>query len=536
MSQYFQNCTIVDGTGATPYQSGLWIKEGRIAQITDIPPVEDGIEIIDCTGLTAMPGFIDAHSHNDFFALSQDDETYFRPFIQQGITTFVVGNCGFSASGYPASSPYVDEIGGSIFSLDEESRRYPDFSQWIQAVDHHALCNLAPLIGHGTARIGVNGQSAKPLSTKDHDSMLTILEDALKNGAPGISLGLMYEPGIFAPKEELLEVARLVKKYDRVLTVHPKAESTVSLSYPIWAGSHLLLALRDLADIVRETGVKLQYSHLIFVGRRTWKDERAALSIFETLRAEGYDVQFDMYPLNYGASVISVVLPEWYMRLSREKRLAPFTRLKLRIMVKVTTALLGFGFSDITIAYAGPEHQDWIGKTICQLAEIWGISPFSAYLRACEETQFGASVLQGGYQNLDIMRRLMRHPLSLYMTDAWVTREGKQNGGIYGAFPMFVEQALLSDYPLEEAVAKMTGLTAHRFGLKDRGVLRTGAHADLVLVDLPALKSRIPEELPPLGVCHVLVGGTPVLWNGQYKGMRGAGSIVLTDTGTQDAV
>ncbi len=527
MNLYFQNAILYDGAGSPPFPGGLWVEGDRIREIRHTPPDVENLTLIDCQGQWLTPGLIDAHSHNDFFALAPQRETYFRPFLQQGITTFVVGNCGFSASGFDPASPYLPTIGGGIFSLDEESQKQGGFAPWCQAADQAAVANIAPLIGHGTARIGVNGKGAEPLTQQRRQAMLAQLEQALKDGALGVSLGLMYEPGIFAPKEELLEVAKLVKKYGRILTVHPKAESNVSLSYPLIGKSHLLRALEELADIVRLTGVRFEYSHLIFVGRRTWPDEPKALQIFADLQKEGFDVGFDMYPLNYGASVITVVLPAWYMKLSKEKRLAPFTQLKLRVMIDVTTRLLGFGFPDITISYAGEKNRGWIGKTIPELAQMWNCSHFAAYIRACEESDFSAGVLQSGYQNLELMRRLMRHPLSLYMTDAWATAQGKQNGAIYGAFPMFLEQAQETGFPLEQAIAKMTGLTAKRFGLKDRGVLRAGAYADLTLIDPSALKSRIVEELPPLGVRYVLVNGQMVVKDGEYVAGQSPGRIVL---------
>jgi len=529
MATYLQNGIIFDGLGSPPKTGGILMDGGRILELRDTAPDMEHLEIIDCSGQWVMPGWIDAHSHNDFFALGSHGEDHFAPFLQQGITTFVTGNCGFSASGYDDASAYANEIGGSIFPQEDDAPRYGDFAAWMEAVNQKASANIAPLTGHGSARIGENGSSGTPLTNEGRERMLFQMEQALKAGALGISLGLMYEPGIFAPKEELLEVARLVKKYDRILTVHPRAESNISLSYSMFGRSHLLRALDELADIVRETGVRFEYSHLIFVGRRTWPDEPAALQIFEDLKAEGYDVGFDLYPLNYGASVITVVLPAWYMELSAKQRLAAGTRAKLWAMVKLTTKLLGFGFPDITISYAGEEHPDWIGKTIPELAAAWGCSNFNAYLRACEESDFGATVLQGGYQNQALMRRLMQHPQSLYMTDAWVTPRGKQNGGIYGAFPMFLEQAREIGFPIEQAVAKMTGLTARRFQLKDRGEIRPGAYADITVVDPNDLQSRIEEALPPLGISHVFVNGNAVVQNGAYRNGLKAGQVIRAE-------
>ena len=530
MATYLQNGIIFDGLGSPPKTGGIFLDGDRILEFRDTAPPVENLEVIDCSGLWVMPGLIDAHSHNDFLALHCDSEHFFRPFLMQGITTFVTGSCGYSASGFAPDSPFANEIGGAIFPPNDQTDQHGNFAVWLAAVEQRACANIASLTGHGSARTGENGQGSTPLTAESLEQMLFQLEEALKAGALGVSLGLMYEPGIFASMEELLQVARLVKKYDRILTVHPKAESNVSMAYPLLGRSHLLRALDELAFIARETGVRFEYSHLIFVGRRTWPDVPAALKILEDLKSEGYDVGFDIYSLNYGASVITVLLPEWYMKLSTKKRLAPWTRFKLWAMTGITETMLGFGFPDITISYAGEDHRDWIGKTIPDLAKQWGCSNFHAYIRACDESHFQAAVLQDGYQNLDIMQKLMQHPLSLYMTDAWVTAHGKQNGAIYGTFPMFLEQARDIGFPIEQAVAKMTGLTAQRFQMKDRGELRPGAYADITIVDPATLQNRIAEELPPLGIPYVFVNGQAVVYNGEYRPGQNAGQVIRVNT------
>ncbi len=513
---YLRNAELVDGTGKPPFVGGLLMDGDRIVKLCDTAPDGFGGEVVDCTGLTVTPGFIDAHSHNDWFALRDDAECFFKPFLQQGITSFVTGNCGLSTSGFAAGSVHEGKIGGGLFSLDGNRGVYPRMGDWLAAVDGGAPGNVAALAGHGSARIGVSGMSAEPLDGVGMEAMLRVLEQSLQDGACGVSLGLMYEPGIYAPRDELVEVARLVKRYNRVLTVHPKAMSRLSLSYGSMTKSHLMLALEELADIVRETGVDFQYSHLLFVGARTWGDEPKAIKALEALAETGSRVLFDMYPLHYGASVISVILPEWYMKLTPAQRQKPLTRAKLAVMIQATSKLLGFGFDDITIAYADEGNEDMQGKTVAQLAVEWNISKLQAYLKICEASDFKARVLQGKYQNRDIVKRLMRHDMSLFMTDAWVESSGVQNGGIYGAFPLFWQLADEAGLPIETAVAKMTGRTAARFGLKDRGVLREGAFADVTVVDRKALRPRIDEALPPLGVEYVFVNGQAVVRKGEF--------------------
>lgn len=527
MDIYLKDCTIIDGSGSPPYRSGILVSGGRIAGIAAQPPQGFAGSTVDCAGAVVTPGFIDCHSHNDWFALSNERCRYFDPFLSQGITTFVTGNCGFSVPGYDADTAYRDKIGGGLFHLDENSAGTTQFEPWFAAVDGNTPANLAILAGHGTARIGVNGDKDAPLSAENRARMLENIESALQSGAAGVSLGLMYEPGIYAPYEELLDVARLCAKHGKILTVHPRAESTVSLAYKGMGRSHLLLALDELARIVRETGVRLQYSHLIFVGRRSWKDVDEATSILCKLKQEGYDVGFDMYPLDYGASIITVVLPGWYLSMSRQQKRKWTTKLQLAAMVHATTWLLGFHFSDIRVAYGGEGQREIIGRTITEIAAMRGLSPFQAYLDVCEKSDFQARVLMGGYQNDAIVRRLMASDQSLFMTDAWVEELGKQNGAIYGAFPRFLSIARELGWPLEKTIAKMTGQAAQRFHLQDRGFIREGYWADLNVLDPDHLQDRIQEELPPLGIRHVFVSGQMVLRDGQLlQGRAAAGRAI----------
>ncbi len=515
MAFHLKNCTIVDGSGQAPFQGDILLSGERIAAIGATLPERADAEVIDCTGLTVTPGFIDCHSHNDWFALSDDHTRYFDPFVLQGITTFVGGNCGFSVVGHAENSPFEGQIGGGLFGRDARSSKLHRFASWFDEVDRCCPVNMACLAGHGTARIAVNGNKNAPLSPQARTAMLDELERALQEGACGLSLGLMYEPGLYAPYEELVDVARLCARYDRILAVHPRAESSVSMSYSDMSRSHLLLSLDELDRLVRETGVRLQHSHLIFVGRRTWKVEKQAVAILQKLKDDGFDVAFDMYPLDYGASIITVVLPDWYQAMTPRERGRIGTHLYLALMVRVASFLVGFGFSDIRIAYGGESQTDIIGRTVAEIARERGVSALRAYLDVCEKSDFKASVLMGAYQNDEIVRDLMNNEMSLFMTDAWVEPHGLQNGEIYGAFPLFIEKARAMGWPLERAIAKMTGLSAARFKLPERGLVREGWFADLNIIDMTKLKSRIDAQQPPLGFRYTFINGTIAARDGQ---------------------
>lgn len=506
----FFNATVVDGSGADPFlgavlvegdrivrvihQSNIWQRDNAEIYQSEFPEWSvdqlSNAELIDARDKVLCPGFIDAHSHNDWFCLRDTKKPFFESFIKQGITSMVMGNCGFSASGFNGESPYLNDLGGELFALND-SEKHGDFTDWFAEVNQNVPLNVASLAGHGTARLSVAGMQAKELTPEQETEMLRILEDSLKAGAVGISLGLMYAPGLFAPESELQEVAELCARYDRILTVHPRAESAVSLNFAKQGRSHLLQALDELDVLTRKAGCRFEYSHLIFVGRKSWKDVDEALEILETLERDGFKVGFDMYPYDFGASVITVVLPTWYQGMSREARRKPWVRLALRAMIAVTVKLLGFGFEDIRLAYAGEKHPEYNGRLISEIAASEGRSSFDVYLSVCEDSDFKARVLMSSYQNDEIIDRLMHHPMSVFMTDAWVEEEGVQNESIYNAFPRFLRLAREKDMPLAAVIHKMTGLTAERFQLDKRGFVREGYFADLVLFD-PETVSDIP--------------------------------------------
>ena len=511
MRQLLKNAKVYDGTGSEPYRADILLEGDRIAKIAgeiDLP----ADCVIDLEGKSVSSGFIDGHSHNDWFAIKKEPLPYFRPFLLQGITTFIAGNCGVSEIGFEEGNPYTDRLGGGIFSFEDTTGRYGTVEELFKAVDRNMPCNMAVLAGHCSARAAAGGVENRKLTPEEENRMLEILEQALKQGAAGLSLGLMYQPGLYADAEELKKVAALCVRYNKPLTVHPRAESKVSMAYPqLFGRSHLLRAMDELAEISKGTNLKLQYSHAIFVGRKTLKDKDELLMIFDQLRAEGVDVMFDIYNECLGVSVITVILPPWYQGMTDRQRKKPLTRLKLAVLVKATSLLLGFGFDDIQIAYIGPGHEKYEGKTVHQIAKEEGISNLKAYLMLCEKSRFAGRVNMGPYSTPEIIRDFEHNPHCLYMTDAWVEDHGVQNPAIYDCYPKFLRDSLrgTGDTPAN-TVRKMTGAIADRFMLPDRGYLKEGYYADLTVFDEEALRNGTPDRQESFGIEKVFVNGTLV--------------------------
>ncbi|MBQ3577885.1 MAG: amidohydrolase family protein [Firmicutes bacterium] len=529
MRQLIKNGRIYDGTGDAPFAADILVDGDRIAKVGK--GLEDEADrIIDASGLCVSPGFIDGHSHNDWFALKNDPLSYFEPFVRQGITTFVAGNCGISAAGFEPGCRYMDKMGGGLFSFRDTFGQFGDFTEFFDNTDGKIPCNLASLAGHCTARAAVGGNENRKLTEKEETEMLAILEKALQHGAAGISLGMMYEPGLYADVDELKKVAALCVKYDKPLTVHPRAESRVSMAYPqILGRPHILRAFDELAEISRGTPLKLHYSHAIFVGRSSFAQKDELLKMMKDLQNSGVDLMFDIYNELLGVSVITVILPAWYQGMSEEERNKPFNRLKLAALVKASSALLGFGFKDIVIAYIGPGYEKYEGKSVHQIAEEEGISDLKAYLMLCEKSGFKGRVNMGPYSTPQIISQFEHDPRCLYMTDAWVEDHGVQNPAIYDCFPKFLRDSLLgTGDTMENTIRRMTGATADRFMLKDRGYLREGCYADLTFFSEDEIRSAVTGKEEPFGIRKVMINGKLVLDEGSLdvSALRTAGRAI----------
>ena len=312
------------------------------------------------------------------------------------------------------------------------------------------------------------------------------------------------------------------------MTVHPRACSIVSADYPLFTKkSHLEMGLDEVIDIMKQSGCRMEYSHLIFTGARSWKLLDVMLKKFHDTRKEGYEIAFDNYVFHYGASVITLVFPEWYAALSKEEAAKPINRFKLSLTILMYRKVLGIDWDDMVVAYISDEHREYEGKTVLVAAEEEGLSPLDMYLKLVELSNRQGSIYLGKYYNDEIVHRLMEDELSVFMTDAWVEDKGLQNIAAFQTFPQFFLLAKRYNIPIEKIVRKMTGATVDRYHISERGYLKAGYKADLTILDLDHLK--VDESVPdfkPEGIVHVYINGKPVLKDGNYISSK-AGELVL---------
>lgn len=509
------NGTVYDGSNNAPVKQDIYIEDGIIKDMGESLKYEDA-KVIDCTNLVVAPGFIDAHSHNDFFVFT-NEENNVLPFLRQGITSQIVGNCGFSAYGVDATSEYANLVGGGLFkpSLPLSLKAYRE------KFNGKIILNQIPLMGHGTNRISVAGKASRALTETELKQELALLEQGLQEGAFGGSFGLMYEPGMFAPYNELVEYAKVIHKYDGILTVHPRANSKVALGYPLFGKPHIEQALDEMIAIMKESKVRLENSHLIFVGKSSWKCVDPMLKAIYQARKEGYDIAYDIYPFTYGASVITVILPSWYLKLSEKARKKPFNRFKLKLIINITKKLLGIDFEDLVISYIGPEYAKYEGKNVKELALEEGIKPFDMYLKLVDLSNGEGRIMLGKYYSEEIVKKLMEDDLSIYMTDAWYENSGTQNASAFQAFPFFLEKTKLYNIPLQNTIHKMTGKTADRFQIEKRGYLKKGNFADITIFDYDQIKiDKTTPDATPEGIKYVIINGQIVLQDNEYLGIK----------------
>lgn len=245
------------------------------------------------------------------------------------------------------------------------------------------------------------------------------------------------------------------------------------------------------------------------------------------MQKKGYPLTFDNYAFHYGASVITVIYPAWYAKLSPEKAKKPWNRFKLEMTIFMYRKVLGIDWDDMLVAYISDDHPEYEGRTIPEIAQEEKCSNLDMYLKLVDLSNRSGRIYLGKYYNEDIVRTLMEDDLSIFMTDAWIEEKGLQNIAAFQTFPQFLLLAKRYGIPYEKIIRKMTGATADRFEIPKRGYLKPGYYADITVIDPNTL--RVDEKRPdftPGGIRHVLVNGIPIILDGNYIGGT-HGKVVL---------
>jgi N-acyl-D-amino-acid deacylase len=505
---------VLDGTGAAGSRADVGVVDDRIVAVGDLSREPAG-RTLGAAGRVVAPGFIDMHSHSDWRLWANRRA---ESKIRQGVTTEVVGNCGFSPA--PVSDEHLDALRGFALYLPRGlDFRWRSFADYLGALEAEgAAVNLVHLVGHGALRVATMGFARRAPTGAELAAMQRLLGDALEAGAWGLSTGLIYAPGSYAATEEIVALARvLARRLHAIYASHIRGE-----------GAALLDAVAEALRIGREAEVPVQVSHLKAAGRPNWGRVPQALALIDAAAAEGLDVHADVYPYTASSTSLRALLPDWALEGGLEAMVArlgdPATRQRLRAELDQPTGgqslLDRVGWENIMVAWS-PGRRDAEGR---RLSELGGVEGVFAVLLA----EPRASIVLFQLDEADL-RQALAHPRVMIGSDGSALApygelgEGRPHPRSYGTFPRILgeyvrEQRVLT---LAQAVHKMTGLPARRLGLADRGVIRPGARADLVVFDPRRVADRATYEAPhryPDGVEHVVVNGRLVIRDGEHTG------------------
>jgi N-acyl-D-aspartate/D-glutamate deacylase len=515
-----EGATVIDGTGRAGGRTDVGVIDERISAVGDLSR-ESASTTLNASGKVLAPGFIDMHSHSDWkLWVNRRAESK----VRQGVTTEVVGNCGFSPA--PVSPPFVEEL--RAFALDVPKGMdfaWSSFSDYLRALDGAGLAiNVVHLVGHGALRIAAMGFARRAPDAGELGRMKDLLTAALEEGAWGLSTGLIYAPGAWAATEELVELARVSARHRGIYASHIRGE----------AGT-LLDAVREAIRIGREADLPVEISHVKAAGRPNWGKVADALALIDEANAEGVDVSADVYPYTASSTSLLTVIPEWALEGGPEPMLArlrdPETRARIRREIDAPPSgqslAARVGWENVMVASCAG-RKDVEGRRLSEIGRARGTSALDAALELIETAAGRVSIVQFQLDEADLRRALV-HPRVMIGSDGYaLARHGELGGGkphprSYGTFPRVLgeyvrDQRLLS---LAQAVHKMTGMPARRLGLRDRGLIRVGARADLVVFDPKRVTDLATYEDPhryPAGIDHVVVNGRFVVKDGEHTG------------------
>ncbi len=514
-----RNAKVVDGSGGPSYVADIAIEGGRLVEIGRLEGAM-AREVIDAQGLVATPGLIDMHSHSD---ATLPINPLAESKVRQGVTTEVIGMCGGSAAplneAQRAARRAGDGEGGQFVGWD-----WSTFGEYLDRLRDKGLAvNVVALAGQGTIRNKVMGHTAQSPTPDQLAAMQAEVAQAMDEGAWGISTGLIYPPGSYATTEEIVALAKVAAQRGGYYFSHIRGE-----------GPTLLAALAEAITIGQEAGLPVEIAHYKAYGQSNWPKSAIGLEMLDEARRRGIDVTPDMYPYIASSTGLASLLPAWAHEGGGKALLArladPATRAKIRqAILDDMDPAEGEGQWEGTVISRCASVPAYEGKSIAQLAAEAGKEPVEAVLDIVAETEADASMIRFKMSE-DNLRAQLRYGPMMIGSDGYSLApygplgEGKPHPRNYGTFPRVLaryvrEQGVLS---LEEAIHRMSGLPAAKLGLAQRGLLRRGYWADVVLLDPAAVQDRATFAEPhqyPAGIPYVLVNGRVVIAGGYHRGV-----------------
>ena len=493
---------VIDGTGAARRRADVAVRDGRIVAVGEIGP-GSGARTIDARGLVITPGFIDIHSHSDESVLMNNA---LESAVHQGVTCVVAGNCGGASA--PVMGLAAEELDRDLAPYELE-RTWTSFGEYAETVERSgSAINFCSFVGHGTLRMGVMGAEDRPPSSGELAAMKAVLASALADGAIGLSTGLIYPPSAYGTTEEISALAAVVRERDGLYASHIRNE-----------GDDLFAAVEENLEIGRRSHVRVQLSHHKASQQRNWGKVRGSTALIERARSEGVDVIADQYPYTASSTGLAVTIPKWAHAGGSLAMCARLTDAAVRQRIRGEYTETERNWAHIVIARAR-HHLEWSGKSVAELADAAKRDPLEWTCDALIEHDGAIDIIHHSMDEADV-RYVMAKPWVCIGSDSRANAPygplsfGKPHPRSYGTFPRVLGHYARDEQviALEDAVRKMTSLTASRLKLRDRGVVREGAWADLVVFDPETIIDNATYDDPhryPSGIAHVIVNGAVV--------------------------
>jgi N-acyl-D-amino-acid deacylase len=521
-SVLIRGAQVLDGTGSPAFRADVGIVGPRIDAVGDLSDAAAN-ETLDATGLMVAPGFIDIHSHSDF-TLPVNPRAESK--VRQGVTTEVVGNCGFSPA--PISAATKDQLLQYVAFLNPGlTWEWTSFGDYLAHLDANRIAlNVIPFVGHGTVRIAVMGFSDAAPSADELATMKRLIAQAMDEGAWGLSTGLIYPPGVFARTAEIVELSHEVAARGGLYFSHIRGESAT-----------LLDAIREVITISREANISAEVSHFKAAGQANWAKAAQAIELIEQARAQGLPVDADMYPYTAGSTTLSALLPEWAHAGGVTALLARLRDATVRARI-ADEMRAGAGVVDrldatfLALCPTQPEHE---GQTIARVAEMRGRDAVEMVFDILLETDGGAEMIAFMMSEENVRASIAQSWMTigsdgLALTPHGILGKGKRHPRSYGTFPRVLEHYVREEkiLSLPEAIKRMTAQTANKLGLTDRGRVQVGLAGDLVVFNPDTIAERATFVEPyrfPIGMEYVLVNGQVVVARDEQRDVM-AGKVL----------